>query len=294
MAGNTPAQRLKAVLGRMVDMEHQEIEKDLFAAIYGDKGTTKTTAAQVLAQKIRGEGRILFVDSSDGWVSLDNFPKLKRHTDYLSVPDPAELMVIAKGLLSRSKGFEEHTVIVLDEVSSWYDDALTGYIRETRGIEPDEPLPKAEWNDYGPPQAALINVIKTLHKVQGLHVIIVAHEQMRQIKGDANSQRAIMAMGAKLSERIGQLAHVVARFESRMVRKEYIREAQVLPSTYVDAKTRIGGLPMKMPVKDLLDEISDWIFDSQRVEEDLTGPERQVAEDEPDTDDEDYEIEDED
>lgn len=291
---STPKQRLTTVLNRMVDMEHQEIPKEYVGLHYGDKGTGKTTASQALAQKIRGEGEILFVDSSDGWVSLDNIPALKRNTQYIRVDDPAELMVIAKALQTRVPALKNVSVVVLDEMSSWYNDALNSYVREVNGVDEDEPLPKAEWNDYGPPQAAIFNAVKTFHKIPNLHVIIVAHEQSRAVKGEKNAERVGPSLGSKLSENIGQIAHVVARFESRMVAKQYVREVQVLPTRYVDAKSRIGGLPLKLDSVKFAKEVATWVTDSQRMVSDLAGPEPQVAEEEPEEDDDDFEISDDD
>lgn len=289
---NTPAQRLKLITSRMVDLEHQEIPKDYVGLHYGGKGTTKTVTTMGLAQKLRGDGKILFVDSSDGWVSLDNFKPLKRNTQYVRVDDPAELMVLAKALLNGSKGFEDITVVVLDEISSWYNDALNAYIREVNGVDEDQPLPKAEWNDYGPPQAAIFNAIKAFHKVPDLHLIMVAHEQSRAIKGDKNAERIEPALGSKLSQNIGQIAHVVARFESRLVAREYVREVQVQPTRYVDAKTRIGGLETKLLTKNFVREVADWINDAPRMVTELAAPEPQVAEEEPDEEDDDFEVED--
>lgn len=292
MAGNTPAQRLKTVLDRMVDMEHQEIPKDYVGLHYGGKGTAKTVTTMGLAQKLRGDGKILFLDSSDGWVSLDNHPSLKRNTIYIRVDDPAELMVIARALVNGEKKFGEVTVTVLDEVSSWYNDALNSYIREVNGVEEDQPLPKADWNDYGPPQAAIFNAVKTFHKVPGMHLIMVSHEQSRAIKGDKNAERIEPALGSKLSQNIGQIAHVVARFESRLVAQKYVREVQVQPTRYVDAKTRIGGMDTKLDSVAFVKSVAGWINDESRMVGDLAAPEAQVAAEDPDeNDDEDFEVE---
>lgn len=296
MAGNTPKQRLKTVLDRMVDMDHQEIPKDYVGLHYGGKGTRKTVTSMGLAQKLRGDGRILFVDSSDGWVSLDNFPALKRATDYVRVDDPAELMVIARALLNRVKGFEDISVVMLDEISSWYNDALNGYIREVHGVDEDQPLPKADWNDYGPPQAAIFNAIKTFHKVPDLHLIMISHEQSRAIKGDKNAERIEPALGSKLSQNIGQIAHVVARFESRLVRnqetkkQEYTTEIQVQPTRYVDAKTRIGGMPLKLDAVPFVKDVAAWVNDTERMVSDTAAAEAQVASEDLDEDDEDFEV----
>lgn len=271
---------LSQIMGRMNDLEHQEVEKEFIGLFYGSQGVGKTTAAQGLAQKLRGNGRILFLDSADGWVSLENIPALKRQTDRIEVADPRDLMTIANALRTRQKGFKEYTVVVLDEVSSWFTDVLHAYVREQLGVRDDEDLPEIEGSMYAAPQAAFLNLIKVFHKTQGLHVIMVAHEQERAIKGEKGASKITPSISPKLTAGIAQLSHVIGRFESRKTKDGYEREVQVLPTRYCEAKTRIGGLPVKLSAVALVKAIAEWI-NSSRMAEDLTSPEPQGLAEEP-------------
>ena len=282
------------LLARMTDAEHQSLTKTFFGLFYGDKGTRKTTTAQGLAQKLRGDGEILFVDSAEGFVSLDRFPVLKKHTQHLRVDDPRELMVISKAMRPRAKGFENFTVVVLDEYSSWWTDTLHAFAYEQAGLDPDkDELPIIDWTWYGPPQQAMLNVLKNFDKTPNLHVIIVAHEQGRALKGEKNGpDRITPLLGTKLSASIGQLAHVVGRFESRKVRNDYETEVQIQPSRYVEAKSRLSNTnEIKLSSKDLVKVIAEWVHGSD-MEADLARPEPSVEVEVAveDTEDEDFEI----
>ena len=294
-----PVAKLSKLLDRMADMEHQVIEKKFIGLFYGSYGTGKTTAAQALAQKLKGEGRILYLDSADGWVSLDNIKPLKKSTTYLSVTDPRELMVIANALKTKAPNFEDITVVVLDEVSSWFTDTLHMYAREVTNTSDDADLPEIEGQMYAAPQAAFLNLIKTFHKAQDLHIIMIAHEQGRAIKGD-KEQKMTPSLAPKLMNGLAQLAHVVARFDAKRdanANGGYRREAQVQPTRYVDAKTRIGGLDVKMDAIDLVNEIADW-SNSTQMAKDLAAPEPQVVaedpqdEETPEEPEEDFEVKD--
>jgi|TARA_R100000482_G_scaffold124710_2_gene78581 hypothetical protein len=281
---------LAKILSRMNDLEHQEVEKDFIGMFFGGPGVGKTVASVGLAQKLRGEGRALYLDSSDGWVSIDNHPSLKRGIDRIEVSDPRDLMTIANALRSRHKGFEGYRVVILDEVSSWYTDILHAYVREQTGTKDDEDLPEIEGSMHAAPQAMFLNVIKTFHKTENLHVIMVAHEQGRPIKGESGALLMSPSLGPKITSGLAQLSHLIARFESRKVKDKYEREAQVWPTRYVMAKSRIGGLDLKLPVASLVKAVSEWI-NSSRMGDDLIKPEEKVLAEEPDDDDEDEDFE---
>lgn len=284
------AAALKKFKSRIRDIETEVIEKKAAVLAYGDKGTGKTTAIQALAQKLKGDGRILRLDSSDGWVSLDNIPSLKRDTDNVEYATLEDLGVAADALSARKPGFEDYTVVVLDEVSTWYILALHAYVREQMNLPDDAPLPPFGWDYYGPVQAALLNVIQKIQLTPGLHLLMVAHEQERALKGESAAKRMVPSMGTKLAEGIGQLSHVVARFESRSVQGNYVREVQSWPTRGVDAKSRIKELQLKMDAAKWVKTIAGWVESSQMVE-DLAEPEPQVAhEDDNAVDDEDFSV----
>lgn len=260
---------LAKITGRIKDMERESIDKDLFALLYGSYGTGKTTLVQGIAQAIKGDGRILYLDSSQGWVSLDNIPKLKRSTDRLQVSDPRELMVIADALKNRKKGFENYRVLVMDEVDSWFEVILHSYVREATGTLPSQDLPEIEGKHYAAPTQAFLNIVNTLYAAEGLHIIMVAHEQER---GKDNRTMLSPSLPPKLMKGLNEKVHVVARLESIIARDGYVREIQVNPSKQVVAKSRIGGLPVKIDFKDMPKILKNWVGSTQ-MEEDLIEPE---------------------
>lgn len=284
---------LQKIRDRIKDIELEVVEKEVTLLAYGDKGTGKTTALQGLAQKLKGEGRILRLDSSDGWISLENIPQLKADTDNLEYVTLADLGLISDALLTRKPGFEDYTVVVLDEVSPWYIDALHSYVREQMNLPAEATLPAFGWDYYGVPQAALLEVFKKMQRTPGLHVLMAAHEQERAIKGENNAKRMVPAMGTKLAEGLGQISHVVARFESRSVQGNYVREVQSWPTRLVDAKSRIKQLELKMPSTAWVKAVASWVEDSATQAEDLAEPEESVLLPDDTADDETFEVPDE-
>ena len=292
----TPAK----LAARMTDAEHEDIQTEFFGVLYGGKGVFKSTTAMGLAQKLRGNGEILFAASGNGFSGLDRFPVLKRHTWHLRMDDPRELFQLSKGIRARQiKDFAKITVIVLDDFDSWWQDTLHAYAYEKDDKDPEkDELPEIDWTWYGPPQQAMMNTVKNFYKTTGLHVIITCHEQGRPLKNEKGGpDRFEPLLGAKLSAGIGHLSHLVARFESRVVRdavtkkQKQVVEAQIQPSRYVDAKSRLSNTnEIKLDSVTLVKTAAEWVL-SGGIERAETEPEADVVADEPDEgEDEDFEV----
>lgn len=298
MAPEAPVANARKLLERMTDAEHQTIETEFFGLFYGGKGVQKSTTAMGLAQKLRGDGQILFAASGNGFSGLDRFPKLKRNTLHLRMDDPRELYQLSKALRTRAKGYEDITVIILDDFDSWWQDTLHAFAREQAGTTEDEELPIIDWTWYGPPQQAMMNTVKNFYKTVGLHVIITAHEQGRPLKGEKGGpDRFEPLLGTKLSAGVGHLAHVVGRFEGRTTRDPQTKEAkhvvevQIQPSRYVDAKSRLSNTnAIKVSSIELVKLAAEWVH-SGSMEADLSEPENAVVVDETTEEEEDFEVE---
>ena len=274
---------LKQIMARMQDMENEVISKTLFALLYGSYGTGKTTLIAGIAQRLMRQfgGRTLYLDSAEGFASLDNLPKLKKGIDRISVKDPKDLMTIAEALKSgKLKGY---TVLLLDEVDSWFEIILHSYVREVTGTLPTEDLPEIEGKHYAAPTQAMLNIINTFKAVDGLHIVMVAHDQQR---GKEPKIVTSPSLPPKLMKGINEKVHIVGLVEAAISKDGYLRTVQVNPSKQVVAKTRIGGLTVKIDFKDLPGIVGDWVGSAQ-MEEALTAPE---PDPEP-VDDEDVEIE---
>ena len=291
----TPAK----LAARMTDAEHEDIQTEFFGLFYGGKGVFKSTTAMGLAQKLRGDGEILFAAAGNGFSGLDRFPVLKRHTRHLHLPDQRELFVLSKAVRSRMKGFENITVVVLDDFDSWWQDTLHAYAYEKADKDPEkDELPEIDWTWYGPPQQAMMNVIKNFEKTVGLHVIITGHEQGRPLKNEKGGpDRFEPLLGTKLSAGIGHLSHLVGRFEGRVVRdpvtkkQKQVVEVQIQPSRYVDAKSRLSNTnEIKLDSVSLVKTAAEWVL-SGGIERAHHEPEDEALAEEPDADeDEDFEV----
>lgn len=289
------------LLDRMTDAEHQQITDDFLGLFYGGKGVHKTTTAMGLAQRLRGDGEILFATSGNGFRGLDRFPALRRDTKHLRMDDPRELYQLSKAMRARQKGYENFTVVVLDDFDSWWQDTLHAFAREQAGTSEDEELPIIDWTWYGPPQQAMLNTIKNFYRSDGLHVIMTCHDQGRPIKGEKNGpDRYEPLLGAKLSAGIGHLAHVVGRFESRVrkdpVTKEtkHVTEVQIQPSRYVDAKSRLSNTnEITLDSVTLVKKIAEWVTGPE-MKQALAQPEKEIEPVEDQAEGEDFEIADDD
>ena len=259
---------LSKIMARMQDMEKEVIQKTFFGMIYGGFGTGKTTLVAGIARALAKQegGRVLYLDSAENFASLDNIPVLKKGLDRIQVKDPKELMTIASAMKSKKLA---HTVLIMDEVDAWFEVILHSYVREVTGTLPTEDLPEIEGKMYAAPTQAMLNILNAFRSVDDLHIILVAHDQQR---GKDPKVFTAPSLPPKLMKGINEKVHVVGLVEAVIGRDGYTRTLQVNPSKQVVAKSRIGGLPVKVDFKDVPKVIADWVG-GDRMEEDLIAPE---------------------
>jgi hypothetical protein len=247
----------------MQDLDLQSPDKEFMGVLYGTIGSGKTTLSAALAQRLSKTGRILFADSSDGWVSLLNFkddtgyPFLTEGMTRLRVKDYSDLFGLAIALENRSKGFEEFDVIVVDELSSMAQGALDDVITEKTGDENGE----ADWTFYRPAGRRIMSVLNKLHDVEGLHVIVVAHERKDLLRPKVFITSP--GFSPSLFTDVGKIMHVIANC-SRLVegsekepQARFMIQSQL--SKLVTAKSRIGGMPTYVDPATFVDVVDTWV-----------------------------------
>lgn len=239
-------------------MESRLVQRDFIGLNYGNSGVGKTLLTAAIAQELKGDGGILHLDSSDGFVTLEDWPEMMVDTDSYRVDDYRELPVIGDALLNRKKGFTDYTVCIMDEVSSWYTDMLHAWVREDEGLRPEDPIPEIEGKQYGPPTHALLDIVNKFHKTEGLHLLLVSHEQVRG-NADKGTDRYAASLPPAFMRGINQRMHLVARVEAQIRSDGYKRSVQTRPSRKVDAKSRISLLDVIEEFENVPGKIGEWI-----------------------------------
>lgn len=263
------------LLSRMSDLEHQSVERTLKELLYGPPGGGKTTLAIGQAQQIRtDEGLIAYVDSAEGWVSLDNVPALKENVIRLPYQEKSDLFALAEGIKRKQGKLAKVEVVVIDELSSIADDILDSVVRERTSTPKGEALPEVEGKDYRPMGDTIRAALNEFAKA-GVHIILIAHDNEKR---DKQRTTYSPSLSPKLKQMVQGLMHVTGRVTAEIggtpAKPVYSRYVQAAPSALIEAKTRIGRLreSTKITFADFTDIVTDWVL-GEEIEEDLANDE---------------------
>lgn len=239
--------------------------------LYGKSGVGKTVEAMELAQRIAPpETAILFVDTGEGWVSLENHPQLKKRTDRMLYTGLSQFEILVDAIKEGVDGFDKYSVIVFDEFSTSTKKFLHVVLNAT---DVNYMTGSPEYKHWG---ILSRNVDRTIWKLLELkethNLIFIAHEKAKE-----DQRTKINITGPSFMESVEAVVkenvHVVARMTADVENKNktgkpiYKRELQVHPTKMVVAKSRVGGLDILVPPGKFNDRVIEWMNSGELVDE---------------------------
>lgn len=235
--------------------------------IYGDSGVGKTVSSMALTQAITPSDKsILYIDSAEGWVSLDNHKSLKVRTNYVKFQQFEIFEALAAAIRDGIKPWDTIGTVVLDEHSSMAIDDLDEVVlfrsKTNAGKDPDTPV----MPDYNTNTNRTRKYLADLIQLPHFNVILTAHQ--RSDKDNMQREKIGPNYLPKLSSTIRGMLHLVAYMTADIDKEEkvVVRKFQCHPTTRIVAKTRIGGLPPVTTLRELANVVNEWLLGDHPTE----------------------------
>jgi Cdc6-like AAA superfamily ATPase len=229
------------------------------ALIYGLSGVGKTVGAVSMAQEITSSyKKILYLDTAEGWVSLQNHPELKERVVRMRYINLNQVDALVKALREKQDEFAEYKTVIWDEATSAADKALDDIVAFRASMDPSKSTDMPTQPDYGAVTNVFRKSLTELLAVLDLNVILVGHTRLD--KDDRNVEVTKPNFLPKLGQKVKQPLHLIANLSGNEIdEKTYRRIYQVHPTRRIDAKTRIGGLDPQVSYEELISKIKGWM-----------------------------------
>lgn len=257
---------LKAnLLSRMTDLSTENVQKHLAAMIYGKPGAGKTVLAIGLAKLISPDQEVLHVDTGEGWVSLDNHKGLKYGVKHFAFERFSDLNEIAAAIKSKQPGFEEIGTVVIDEFNTVYQDLLTElHYLNTATLRGELNVTEVDPKLYQPVNDQSVQLIQAFLDAK-VNLILVCHERELQDHRKVKVIRPDFSVRAhsQIQRKLHITAHVTTEIRGSGKNQSYERNVQSHPSALVDAKSRIGGLPLSTDTVSFVQTLRSWLLDEE-------------------------------
>ena len=234
--------------------------------LYGPSGTGKTVLALRLMQAIlegRPKNRIVYVDTSEGWTSIRNHPGLAENVLFVPFKGYDYLETVLFAINANAGKFANVGGIILDEATKMsHRDLERVFVHrsETAKTKPEAP----EWPDFYRALTRMKMLLTFIYEnAPDVNLIMVGHEKDKKNKDTGAVVFTYPSFNPQVAEEVKGdlqlLGRVTAKQTGRQGDAQYAREIQVHPTTLIDAKTRVSGLPVKTDAETLIAKTVEWL-----------------------------------
>lgn len=249
-----------------------DLTQHVTGIIYGESGGGKTILALELAQRIRKMygGKILFVDAVNAWRSVKNHPSLQEGLVRVPYKGKEQLDTIASALEYRPEGFEDITVVILDEMSSMTDKDGDVVLKARSAADSNKDPDVLTQPDMGATTERMRRTVGNLLKQTNVSIIFVSHQRDDEDKNVGYKKirpRFMPKFSGTIREALDFVVYMAAEPRGSGESTTYSRTIQAHPTRTVVAKTRVGGLRVINSPEVFIDAVEKWLREDRPQED---------------------------